>query len=108
MLIRTDSMLDFVSISWKVIALVVILSALFFIFAIGLGIKAQRKKPSTGKEGIIGETGEAVTDLAPAGSVKVHGEFWNATSLEGNITKGTKIVVESIDHLTLHVRINKH
>jgi membrane-bound serine protease (ClpP class) len=108
MLIRTDSMLDVVSISWEVIALAVTLSALFFIFAIGLGIKAQRKKPTTGKEGIIGETGEAVTDLTPLGSAKVHGEFWNVSSLDGTIVQGTKIRVESIDHLTLHVKKYEH
>jgi membrane-bound serine protease (ClpP class) len=39
------------------------------------------------REGMIGETGSAVTDLAPEGKVFVHGEYWNAVALQ-NVPAG--------------------
>ncbi len=104
MLINPVSSFDVIRISWQVIAIVIILTFLFFTFAIGLGIKAQRRKPATGKEGLINETGEAITDLIPEGSIKVHGEIWKAESTEGNINKGEKIIVTGMLNLKLIVR----
>jgi membrane-bound serine protease (ClpP class) len=103
MLINTESPLEFVSISWTVIIPAVVITVLFFIFAIGMGVRAQRKKPVTGVEGIVGETGEALSDLAPSGEVRVHGEIWTAESAEGKIKKGAKIVVLRIENLRLTV-----
>jgi membrane-bound serine protease (ClpP class) len=103
MLIQKDSFLEFAAISWEIIVSTIVLTVLFFVFAIGMGIKAQRKKPITGLQGIIGETGETFSDLKPDGSVKVHGEIWNAVSLDGTIKRGTKIVVAETDNLVLKV-----
>ncbi len=104
MLFQTNSLIEFVSISWEVIVITVILTLLFFLFAIGMGIKAQKMKPTTGIQGIIDETGEVLNDLKPEGTVKVHGEIWNAISLDGTLKKGVKIKVEGIDNLKLTVR----
>ena len=104
MLIQTDSMLEFVSISWEVIAITIIITVTFFAFAIGMGIKAQKRKPITGIQGIVGEIGEVNQDLRPDGAVKVHGEIWNATSLDGLLRRGTKVKVEEIENLKLKVR----
>ncbi|MBI5475204.1 MAG: nodulation protein NfeD [Ignavibacteriales bacterium] len=103
MLFQTSSLLDFIAISWEVIFITIIITVAFFVFAIGMGIKAQRKKPSTGIEGIVGEIGEAFNNLEPTGQVKVHGEIWNAVSTTGPITQGTKIKVESAENLILKV-----
>ena len=104
MLINVDSSLEVVHISWQIIAAVVILTVLFFLFAIGFGIKAQRRKPTTGAEGILDETGETITDMNPDGQVKVHGEIWRAESLDGNLEKGAKIIVAGISNLKLKIR----
>jgi membrane-bound serine protease (ClpP class) len=104
MLINTESFLEVARISWGVILLVVALTVLFFTFAIGMGIKAQRKKPVTGIEGLIGEIGEAFSDLNPGGKVLVHGEIWSAESMEGLIHKGEKIIVSEIVGLLLRIR----
>jgi len=104
MLIRNDSAFDMITISWKVVLIVVILSALFFIFAIGMGVKAQKRKPTTGTEGLIGEIGETSTDLKPEGQVRVHGEIWKAVSTEGTIKKGIKVTVVNVENLKLQVR----
>jgi membrane-bound serine protease (ClpP class) len=104
MLINSESSLEFVSLSWSVIIPAVLCTAAFFLFAVGMGIRAQRKKPVTGVEGIIGETGEAVTSLAPIGQVKVHGEIWSAEGDGTPIDAGTRVVVVSIAGLRLTVR----
>ena len=104
MLVHTESLLEIVAISWEVILITVVLTVAFFVFAIGMGLKAQRRKPTTGAQGLVGEEGEAINDLKPEGSVKVHGEIWNARSVQGTIKKGTKVIVDSSDNLKLTVR----
>lgn len=104
MLIDSESSLEFISISWSVIIPTVLLTAAFFVFAIGYGIRAQRRKPVTGIEGIVGESGEAISDLNPDGQVRIHGEIWSATSAEGKIKSGSRVVVEQIKNLRLTVR----
>lgn len=106
MLINSESSLEFIRISWSVIVPAVLLTAAFFAFAVGMGIRAQRRKPTTGIEGLVGEVGEAITTLNPNGRVRVHGEIWNATSDEGKIAAGTPIIVLSIQNLQL--RVKKH
>ena len=103
MLIKSDPGFDVVQISWKIILLFVILTVSFFSIALGLGIKAQRRKPTTGQEGLINEVGEAMTDLEPSGIIKVHGELWKAESPEKTISKGSKIIVTGISDLKLKV-----
>ena len=75
-----DSPEPFFKVSLSVILPAVILTAAFFLFAIGFGLKAQKQKPVSGAEGIIGEVGVAIEKISPEGRIKVHGEFWNAVS----------------------------
>ena len=104
MLINNQSSPGVTGISWGVIALVTILTVLFFFFAISLGIKAQLKKPVTGPQGMINEIGEAMTDVDKGGLIKIHGEIWKAESQEGNISTGSKIIVTGISNLKLTIR----
>jgi membrane-bound serine protease (ClpP class) len=104
MLINVESTLEVVRISWKVIVLVVIFTTAFFLFAVGFGIKAQNRKPTTGIEGIVGEIGETLGDLDPNGQIRVHGELWNAESIDGFIGRGTKVKVDRVSNLKLWVR----
>ncbi len=104
MLIDTESTLEVIRISWYVILVIVILTTAFFLFAIGFGIKAQTRKPTTGVEGIVGETGVTVSDLDPEGQISVHGELWYAESSDGFVGKGTKVKVTSVSNLKLTVR----
>jgi membrane-bound serine protease (ClpP class) len=105
MLIETESALEIAKISWRVILVTVVLTVAFFVFAISFGIKAQRRRPTTGTEGIIGEIGEVISDLKPEGQVRVHGELWSAMSNDGSfIVKGTKVEVTGVINLKLTVR----
>ena len=103
MLIRASSSLEFVRISRGIIISSTAVTALFFLFIIGLGLRAQRLKPVTGIEGLIGEIGESVGALDPTGRVRVHGETWNAESSAGNIKQGEKVRVTGIKDLKLYV-----
>jgi len=59
---------------------------------------------ATGAESLPGTTGTVVRRLTPRGTVKIHGVFWNAVSVDGHpIEEGSDVIVESIEGLTLHV-----
>jgi membrane-bound serine protease (ClpP class) len=103
MLIKSNSSLEMVKISRSVIISATVLSALFFLFVVGFGIRAQRRKVVTGIEDLLGDNGEVVETLSPTGTVKVKGEFWNAESLTGTIDKGEKVRIKEIRSLKLFV-----
>jgi membrane-bound serine protease (ClpP class) len=100
-----DSPLPFLQISWKLILAATITITLFFILAIGFAIRTHRKKPTTGKEGLVGEEGVALEDLKPTGQIEIHGEIWKAIA-EDRIKKGQLVFVEEVDsqHLQLKVK----
>ena len=102
-LFRNSSAENFVSISYAVIIAVTAVTALFFLFVVGMGIKAQRTKPAMGMQTFIGKTGEVVNPLEPKGAIRVNGEIWNAESLSEKINVGEKIIVRDIKNLTLYV-----
>ena len=92
-------------VSLEIIISAVVATALFFGFAIGMAIRAQRRRVTTGNEGLLGEIGEARTTLDPRGTVAVHGEFWNAESSTGEaIEAGTRVEVLKVAGLKMLVR----
>ncbi len=103
MLIRVEPGLEFLQLSWFVILPMVICSTIFFVFILGLGLRAQRKKIQTGREGLVKSSGIAYSDLNPDGKVQIHGELWNAVSISGTISKGSVVQVVKIEKLTLYV-----
>ena len=94
---------NFVSLSWAVIISVTAFSTLFFLFLVTMGLRAQRTKPVSGINAIIGKTGETIAPLDLNGLVKISGETWNAVSLSGRIEENTKVIVKQIQGLTLFV-----
>jgi membrane-bound serine protease (ClpP class) len=75
-----------------------------FILAISyLVVKSQRRKITLGIEGLVGEVGEAKTNLSPAGKIFVHGEYWNAEG-DGEISVGEKVRVVGYDGMRLKVQ----
>ncbi len=92
----------YLRISWQVIVLVSLATAAFFLFVLGMALKARLRKPTTGKKGLIGEIGVAETKLDPNGKVFLHGELWNARCTEV-VKQGEKVKVVAIDHLLLKV-----
>jgi membrane-bound serine protease (ClpP class) len=75
-----------------------------FLFLTFKVLQAMKRRLETGREGIIGESGVAKTDIDNhSGKVFVHGEWWNAVA-DGLIPAGSTIQVETIDNLLLKVK----
>jgi membrane-bound serine protease (ClpP class) len=102
MLIRRDAGVVG-QLSWTVIIASVLVTSLFFLFVIGVGLRAQRLKPTTGSEGMIGAVGETREELNPAGMVFLHGELWQAESISGVIAEGVKVRVREMKGFKLFV-----
>ena len=97
-----DSPIPEMRVHWgTAIALALPFSAIT-VLLLSLVLRARRGKVETGSEGMIGQTGSAVTELAPEGKVFVHGEYWDAVSLRP-AAAGARIRVTSIDRLKLTV-----
>lgn len=103
MLIKSGSSLEVIKISRSVIFSATAVSALFFLFVIGFGLKAQRNKVVTGIEGLLEDTGEVIEMLSPSGTVRVQGEIWSAESLAGTIHKGEKVRIKKMKNMKLFV-----
>lgn len=101
-LINPDS--PYGDISLQVIIPIALFSAAFFLTIAYLGVKAQFKKPLTGKEGMIGEHGIAKTHIdKKGGKVFIQGEIWDAYSDE-EIKKGEEVEVIDVKGLKLKVK----
>ncbi len=87
---------------WNFILPVVLVSAGFFLFALTMAVRAHRRRPTTGKEGLIGERGFAKTDLRPEGLVEIRGELWNAES-EQEIKAGDEVKVVGLKGMKVKV-----
>jgi membrane-bound serine protease (ClpP class) len=92
----------FVQISLNLILLVTLLTMAFFVVVIGYVIKAQKRKATTGAEGMVGMIGVAKSDIDPEGNVFVHGEIWHACS-DKLVKKDSKVKVLEVDNLVLKV-----
>lgn len=101
MLIKTD--VEFLQISWSVILPVIALAAAFSLFIVGMGVKAMRRRPVTGREEMVGLVGIVKTALTPHGQLAVHGELWEAVS-EQPLQPGDEAEVVRIDGLRLQVK----
>ena len=102
MLIDTD--VPGVGISLKVILSTVITALLSVLFFIRVAWRAQRGRPVTGSEGLVGEVGVALNDLSLSGTIRVHGEIWSAESDEP-IPAGEE--AEVVEVVGLKVRVKR-
>ncbi len=82
---------------------VVAATAAFFIFAIGYALKAQKRKVTTGMEGLMGQRAAVFRDIENGeGHVMLHGEIWRAIC-DVPVKKGEKVRVIAVDNLTVKV-----
>jgi len=92
----------FLRISWQVILAAVLSTTAFFTFAVSKALLAQRRKPTTGLKGLIGETGTVARKLNGGWKVFIHSEFWDARSAE-TLEVGDEVRVKEVDGFTLIV-----
>ena len=89
-------------VSWAVIIPTVAAVSSFFIFALGLVVKAWMSKPRTGEQGLVGEYGIALTDIDREGKIALHGEYWNAHA-DNFVPKGSRVRVLRVDDLSVFI-----
>jgi membrane-bound serine protease (ClpP class) len=108
MLVESPPGMEFLQVSLSIIITLTVCTAAFFLFIVGKGIGAMRRKPTTGVDGMIGEYGRVIEAIDPDGRVAVHGEIWNARSADGiGIPTQARVRITAVRNLTLIVRPEK-
>jgi membrane-bound serine protease (ClpP class) len=93
--------------SLAVIIPATVLTATFFIFVVGAGLRAQILPVRAGRETMIGKTVSALTDISDrGGKVFIEGETWNAIS-PVHVEAGQPVEVVGVQGLTLTVKAGK-
>jgi len=81
-----------------------VVTAAFFVFVIGKGLRAQRLPVKAGAETMVGKTVIASTPIDPQGGrVFVEGESWNAVS-DRPVEKGEEVEIAAVEGLTLKLK----
>ena len=81
-----------------------LVTAAFFAFVLGAGLRAQFLPIKTGKESLIGKTTTALTPVtSQSGKVFVEGTYWNAVS-GVPVEEGKPIEIVGVKGLTLQVK----
>lgn len=81
-----------------------VVTALFFVFVVGKGLRAQSLPVRTGKEAMLGKSAPALAHIdAQGGKVFFEGAYWNAVS-DTPIEAGQAVQIVDISGLTLKVK----
>jgi len=102
-ILLTERQAPFLRISLQLIVAVALAMAAFSLFALGAGLRAQRRAPAMVGLEVVGQVGVARSDLAPAGTVHVAGEEWSAVAVDGTIPAGQRVRVVGREGLRLYV-----
>ncbi len=103
-LMLIESSEPYMQISKGVIAATVLVSSGFFALVLFFVVRVQKTRFVSGIEGMVGERGRAITDVAAEGRVFVHGEYWSAMASEP-IDAGDVIEIVQVDRdMRLEVR----
>ena len=82
----------------------VLITAAFFVFIVGAGLRAQFLPVRTGKEAMLGKTVNALSRIdAQSGKVFIEGEYWNAVS-DTLVETGQPVEIVAVEGLTLKVK----
>ncbi|MBN2103920.1 nodulation protein NfeD [bacterium] len=92
-----------VKVSLTVLIPVLVVFVGLMLIGLMLAIRTRLTKPTTGKQGLVGEIGVALQNITKEGQVSVHGEVWKAVADE-RIKKGDQIEVLEINRLKLRVK----
>lgn len=93
-----------VEISWWIILIVVVVIVAFGFIMHKAIVPAIRHRKVTGADGMIGLTCKVTESLKPSGTVKIKGEYWKASVIEGEVEIGEDVEVVGINGLDLKVR----
>ena len=91
----------------SLIVFVAIFMAGFVALLVWAAIRGQKRKVTTGREGMIGQVAEVKIALKPRGMVLVEGELWKAEMDEGQAHPGEEVIIQKVDNLKLTVTKKK-
>jgi len=77
-------------------------SAAFLIFIVGMALRARRRPVVSGREQLVGSSGEVLADFAGEGWARVHGETWRVHS-SVPLKAGMRVKVRAMQGLVLEV-----
>jgi len=77
-------------------------SAAFLFLVVGMAMKARKRPVVSGREELLGSTGEVLEDCEREGWARVHSETWRITSA-APLKAGQRVRVAGIDGLQLEV-----
>jgi len=88
---------------WLVV-LIFVGQIVFMLGGMTVAVRNRFSIPTVGRDSMIGEVGEARTDLDPDGVVTVRGAPWRARTGRGHpVSKGGAVRVVAVDRLVLQV-----
>ena len=90
------------ALSLSVVAGATAVTAALFLLVLTMLLRSRRRPVVTGKEGLLGLEGEAVTWDGEEGRVRVHGEIWRARA-QRPLQPGARVKVVNRDGLVLVV-----
>jgi membrane-bound serine protease (ClpP class) len=89
---------------WWELALVLAATLLFFVGALPAFVRSRYSTPTVGREGLVGELGEAEVAVDPDGVVVIRGSRWRArTNRATPIAAGGRARVVAVEGLVLEV-----
>jgi membrane-bound serine protease (ClpP class) len=77
-------------------------SAAFIFFAVGMMLKARKRPVVSGREELIGSTGELLEDCQPEAWARIHGETWRVRC-RAALKSGQRVRVTAMNGLLLEV-----
>jgi membrane-bound serine protease (ClpP class) len=102
-LFNTDDAANYARISLPALIVIALCFASTFLFIMTKAVRAQRPRPKTGQESLVGSIAETRVDLNPEGKVFLDGEYWHAVAEDGPVPAGELVKVVSVDGFRLHV-----
>jgi len=76
--------------------------AAFLFFSVGMMLKARKRPVVSGREELIGSTGELLEDCQPEAWARIHGETWRVRCA-GGLKSGQRVRVTAMHGLLLEV-----
>jgi len=77
--------------------------AAFTLIVLAAVVRASRLPPQSGAQRLVGLEGTALTDLDPAGQVRVDLETWSAVTVAGPVGSGERVKVVGVSGVRLQV-----
>lgn len=93
-----------VKLPWWAITIITLALGTFIFLRTWFIIPSFRQKKVTGAEGMIGLECEVIEPLTPSGTIRIGSEYWQAKSLDGDISAGESVEILRIERLKIEVR----